>query len=167
MDKIEVDTLVIKDKGIVIKDVNKIDENYFISIKDADRIVPDRLDEDYIDGVITLSIRDEVVMDLTFWDDIQSLWHYFINAFEKVISTGEAAFSFPNQPLPVVFKMKNRERLVLTIEDQKYNIDAHTFLEVMCDEAALFFNTLKKLFPRLHLEYELVINRINAIKAKL
>ncbi len=166
MDKIELNTFIIKDKNYIIKDVNNIDTNYFVSITNIMDIDSKKIKVDHIDGVILMNFNDEIIMDYSYWDDVQDLWHYFINAFEELLFNKETKFSFPSQPLPVSFKIE-KNRLYLRIAEKQINTEAKYFINSMCIEAINFFESLIKLFPRLEFEYSLNVKRISLIIKKI
>ncbi len=98
MESLELSTYIIKDKKYKIRDINHIDTSQFISLDASTLLDPDKMDRDYIDGVLLMQFNGETIMDFTFWDDIEDLWHYFINSFEQLIKQDESSFSFPSQP---------------------------------------------------------------------
>ncbi|GEM_PF-836913 len=166
MENLELTTFILKDKKYRIRDINKIDSSQFIPITDISQLDPEKLDRDYIDGVLLMKFNGETIMDFTFWDDIVDLWHYFINSLEELIIKNESSFSFPSQPLPVSIKIV-KDRIRLVIDDKSINIKAEQFLEVMIQEAITFFTALMSLFPKQEAEYHQTILRIYNIKLSL
>lgn len=166
MENLELTTFIIKDKKYSIRDINKLDSSQFIPITDISLLNPEKLDRDYLDGVLYMKFNGETIMDFTFWDDILDLWHYFINSLEELIIQNESSFSFPSQPLPVSIKIV-KDRIRLVIDDKSINMKAEQFLEVMLQEAITFFTALMSLFPRQEAEYHQTILRIYKIKLSL
>ncbi len=163
MENLELTTFILKEKKYSIRDINKIDTSRFIPIKDISQLDPDKLDRDYIDGVLYMKFNGETIMDFTFWDDIVDLWHYFINSLEEVIKQNESNFSFPSQPLPVSIKIV-KDRIRLKIDGKSINMKADQFLEIMLQEAITFFTAMMSLFPRQEAEFHQTILRIYKIK---
>lgn len=163
MENLELTTFIIKDKKYSIRDTNKIDSSQFIPITDISQLDPEKLDRDYLDGVLYMKFNGETIMDFTFWGDILDLWHYFINSLEELIIQNESSFSFPSQPLPVSIKIV-KDRIRLVIDDKSINMKAEQFLEVMLQEAITFFTALMSLFPKQEAEYHQTILRIYKIK---
>ena len=166
MENLELTTFILKDKKYSIRDINKIDSSQFIPITDISLLDPEKLDRDYLVGVLYMKFNGETIMDFTFWDDILDLWHYFINSLEELIIQNESSFSFPSQPLPVSIKIV-KDRIRLVIDDKSINMKAEQFLEVMLQEAITFFTALMSLFPRQESEYHQTILRIYKIKLSL
>lgn len=166
MENLELTTFIIKDKKYSIRDIKKIDSSQFIPITDISQLDPEKLDRDYLDGVLYMKFNGETIMDFTFWDDILDLWHYFINSLEELIIQNESSFSFPSQPLPVSIKIV-KDRIRLVIDDKSINMKAEQFLEVMLQEAIIFFTALMSLFPRQEAEYHQTILRIYKVKLSL
>lgn len=166
MENLTLTSFIIKDKNYVIKDVNNIDEKYFTPITNTGEINAKKIDSDYIDGVIYLEFNENVIMDYTYWDDINDLWHYLINTFEELCQTNISSFSFPSQPIVVSIKIVN-DRVLMSIGEKQMNINAKYFFSKMLDEAIIFFENLAKIFPRLAFEYNLDIERIEQIKQRL
>lgn len=165
MDNLQIKTYIIKDKNYKITDLNNIDTNYFIEIDDFEKIDPRKLDEDYIDGLIEISISGKKVTDYTYYDDIYDLWSYYIIAFDELIESKRASFSFPDTPIMVALYLEGK-RIAVKIGDEEFNLEAKLFLYKMCNEAKRFFDTLIKLFPNLKFEYEEELERINTISKK-
>ena len=166
MENLELTTYIIKDKKYSIRDINRIDTSQFISISDSSLLDPEKLDRDYMDGVLYMKFNGETVMDFTFWDDIVDLWHYFINSFEELITQDESRFSFPSQPLPVSINII-KDRVQLHIDNKSINMKAKQFLEVMIQEGIKFFTALMTIFPKQEAEYYQTILRIYKIKLNL
>lgn len=162
MDNIVIKSYIAKHKNIVVKNIDNMDTSKFIEITNFQEINPKMIDEDYLYGVMLISVNGMTLMDMTYWDDVQALWHYFINAMEEVEIGQQANFYFPNQPIPVDLK-QNKNRIVLSIDGKSVNIDYNTWLKSMKEAAIAFFTTLSQLFPRLSREYEMVIDRINKL----
>lgn len=166
MESLELSTYIIKDKKYKIRDINHIDTSQFISLDDSALLDPDKMDRHYIDGVLLMKFNGETIMDFTFWDDIEDLWHYFINSFEQLIKQDESSFSFPSQPLPVSIKII-KDRVQLVIGNKSINMKAEQFIDVMLLEAIKFFTTLMLIFPRQEAEYHQTILRIYKIKLSI
>lgn len=160
MDKIVIKSYIAKYKNIVVRDIDNMDTSKFVEITNFQEINPKMIDEDFLYGVMLMSVNGVTLMDMTYWDDVQALWHYFINAMEEVEMEQQANFSFPNQPIPVDLKQR-KNRMVLSVDGKSVNIDYNTWLRSIKEAAIAFFTTLSQLFPRLNREYESVIDRIN------
>ncbi len=166
MESLELSTYILKDKKYKIRDINHIDTSQFISLDDSALLDPEKMDRHYIDGVLLMKFNEETIMDFTFWDDIEDLWHYFINSCEQLIKQDESSFSFPSQPLPVSIKII-KDRIQLVIDNKSINMKAEQFIDVMLQEAIKFFSTLMSIFPRQEAEYHQTILRIYKIKLSI
>lgn len=55
----------------------------------------------YLEGVIIIKSNHQVLIDFDYWDDITTLWHYYLNVLEDCLSTGEGECYFPDQPIEI------------------------------------------------------------------
>lgn len=166
MENLQLKTYIINDKNYKITNLSDIDTNYFIELDDYQKIDPQKIDEDYINGLIEISINGNKVTDFTYYDDIYDLWSYYVTALDELLEKNESSFSYPDMPLNVSLNLQGN-RVVFKIGDREFNLGAKLFLNQMSKEAKRFFHTLIKLFPDLKFEYEEEIDRINSVNKKI
>lgn len=84
--------------------------NYFTSIEENKDIIKKRIlkfspiIEDnviYLEGVIIIKSNNQVQIDFDYWDDITTLWHYYLNVLEDCLTSGEGECYFPAQPIEI------------------------------------------------------------------
>ncbi len=166
MENLQLKTYIIKDKNYKITDLSDIDTSYFIELDEYEKIDPNKIDEDYINGLIEISINGNKITDFTYYDDIYDLWSYYITAFDELLEKNKSSFSYPDMPLIVTLYLQGN-RIVFKIGDKEFNVEAKPFLNQMSNEAKRFFHTLINLFPDLKFEYEEEIDRINSVSKKI
>lgn len=82
---------------VEIKSYIKKDED-FIPVEQFSGPVANR---DYIDGAIEMQVNWVTIFDISLWDNLHELWHYFLEALDESLDGTDAEFSFPDQPLRV------------------------------------------------------------------
>lgn len=142
-----VESYLIKSKQLLIKDLDNIDPEVFVNIKDFKRLDPLLLDFNYLEGAISIKRYNKEVLGFRYWDLVDQLWEYFVDAIDRVCSDGTAQFSFPDQPLLVQIK-KEYSLLKLHIGDVLHLFDLKLFLDTMLSAAIVFFTNLKELSPK-------------------
>lgn len=165
--KIRVNSYIISSKNYRAPKPGVEDEEFFIDIKNWEQLEPRKLDPNRVFGAITLIINGMALTDLTYWDEVDCLWHYFIMAFAEFERTGKSSFSFPNQPLPVALTTKNEHYVRVSIEDKSVSVNKVEFMEAMYKNALDLFETLQKLFPRLTHNHDHIIGEINKQRKQL
>lgn len=129
--------------------------NYFMSIlENKDRIKKEiakssPIIEDqviYLDGAICTKSNNQILIGFDYWDDLTTLWHYYLNVLEDCLTTGEGKCYFPNQPIEIkminlqddisfqvgeITKILNKKRFVqqLLSGARKYYTFTETVLE--------------------------------------
>lgn len=146
-----------------IKDLNKINQTKFISIKNDDVLIKHHLDYDYLNGAICIEYQNKNILGFRYWDLIDQLWFYFLNTLNYLKTHSSSEFYFPDQPIKVILQKKN-SRLILTVDDDRINVDFIEFMQAFLSAALEFYNGLLKIFPKKQEDIYYNINFIDEIK---
>lgn len=96
----DVKSYIKKDK--VITSLDQIEHEfseYFHPFDDAE-YVKHIIDYDYLEGAIIIKCDENTIMGFQYWDIMDQLWSYFVNAVEELVQGADsAAFYFPDQPI--------------------------------------------------------------------
>lgn len=118
-------------------------DNLFISIqeyKNNEKRMKKILSNDYINGYIDLEIDGKQVLNEKYWDNINCLWSYIIDALYQLLLNKEkkVSFTFPDQPLVVEFELDN-SFILLHVDNKVYSSVASEFINSCLCEARNFF----------------------------
>ena len=153
MNIIEFDSYLLINK-LPNKPVSKIElPNYFKSIsEDLDRIKKDiakfsPIIEDqviYLDGAIRIKFNNQILIDFDYWDDITTLWHFYLNVLADCLTTGEGECYFPNQSITI--KMINLQNdISFQVGEITKVINKKVFVQQLLSGAQKYYNFTKTL----------------------
>ncbi|WP_020224856.1 hypothetical protein [Holdemania massiliensis] len=142
---IKVETYIKKEKVITsLSNVNENYEEYFIKCEDENCLQYIK-DFDYIEGAIIIYNDDEVLLSFQYWDIVDQLWSYILEAFNNIASGSKnEKILFPDQPIEVYFKIISDDFLMVSIKKNKYQICRKEFFDAMLENAKSFFGILNK-----------------------
>ena len=149
-----------------LQDINQRAEEYFISINDKESIIKikDKIDPNYIEGVLYLEYYGVVLMDFTYWDLIDQLWIYITDLIENCIEYGESETFFPDQSIRMSLKLINEKLVSFSIGSNKLvkrTLPKNELFKALLDSGELFFT---KLQDYMGLDYKREISKIKNIK---
>ena len=101
----------------------------------------------YIEGAILIRNYSEEIMGFKQWDLIDHLWSYMIDAIDELIcGKQEISFMFPDQPLKMTLstERKNKNRLLITIGENKYTVEKAEFILELLFAASKFYEYLEQ-----------------------
>lgn len=167
MNIIEFDSYLLINK-LPNKPVSKVElSNYFKSTsEDLDKIKKDiakfsPIIEDqviYLDGAIRIKSNNQILIDFDYWDDITTLWHYYLNVLEDCLTTGEGECYFPNQPIEI--KMINLQNdISFQVGEIAKVLNKKIFVQQILSGARKYFN-----FTKTVLETDVEIELYNQIQ---
>ncbi|MEG2909806.1 MAG: hypothetical protein RR945_11325 [Erysipelotrichaceae bacterium] len=128
----------------------------FIAIREKNNEVCEILKKEYINGYISLKTNGKEMLGVKYWDDINCLWMYFVNALEDIIlnKLDISEFYFPDQPVKVII-LNMGLYLELFIDDIKYNLNKEDFINAIRLGAQEFFETHLELTGNDKFKYQL------------
>lgn len=161
---LRIESYIIKNKTFLINDLDKIDDNLFVNIKDLKTLDKSKLDYDYINGAINIVYKDKILLSFREWDLVDQLWYYFIEALIKLKTEKEVEFSFPDQPMLVKIEKKGIDYLIVNVNNKVININYYDFITNMYTSAKLFFDNLLILFPENIYDIQLSFDKVDELK---
>lgn len=166
---IDVKSYIKNDK--VITSLDNIENEYFEYFNSFDDIgcLKYIKDFDYLEGAIIIRYGGNNIIGFKYWDLIDQLWSYFLNAIEELVEgVDSVAFYFPDQPIEMKLKLISPERILLSILNEKINLPKNELLLSLLKGAKHFFEILKKCSDDYLIEQSNIeINRIEKISSIL
>jgi hypothetical protein len=155
-----------------LDDINNKWEDYFIEIKQKDKIthMVNRFDLNYLAGAIYLKYGDEVIFDFKLWDYVDQLWAYIINLVEDFILKGSAETFFPDQPVKMVLKVMSDDYVLFILESSTkhtWAVPKQQFLSTLLDSSEYFFGKLTEYLGLGDNQYCNELNKIKELKRKI
>lgn len=136
----------IKRKGIIksLENINEKKSQYFVDFDNEECL--DYIDDfDYIEGAIIICSEGEYILDFRYWDLVDQLWVYLIDAiYEMLNEKKETKFYFPDQSLEFKMKEISEYTILLSVRETKYVVNKMDFLTSLLDNAEKFFLILSK-----------------------
>ncbi|MDR2906076.1 MAG: hypothetical protein LBU73_08995 [Helicobacteraceae bacterium] len=161
---INIESYIIKDKKIKIADIDNIDKDLFVNVKDYKLLNAKNLDYDYLEGSIVVNYNGQEYLELKDWDLIEQLWGYFVIAIKDLKQKDTVAFQFPDCPFAISIEKKRHNRLIVLFHDKRMNIDLAEFVFGILNAAESFYENLKQLFVAREWEINEEIENIQNIK---
>ncbi|MEI4803816.1 hypothetical protein WAZ07_21775 [Bacillus sp. FJAT-51639] len=156
---------------VIIRDLNKGLENYFIHICKTDEMnrIKKDIDLDYLEGVIYLKYFDNIIMDFRYWDLVDQLWAYILDMIEEFLVNGTAETYFPDQPILLSFKSISKDYMLLSIDGnvkKSWTLPKQEFLNTLIVSAEEFFTEMTKIFSS-DVQYGLEFEKIKRLKTSI
>lgn len=161
---LSIESYIIKNKAFVISDIDKINTDLFVNIKDFTELDKTKLDYDYISGAIVLIYNEKHLLGFKEWDLVDQLWYYFIDALIKLKTENNVEFTFPDQPLPVKIEKKGSDYLIINVDNNTVTINYVDFITNMYKSARVFFDNLLKIFPENKFHIQLSIDKVDELQ---
>jgi len=161
---LHIESYIIRTKKFSIRDINNIDEDLFVDVKNIQSLDASALDYDYLHGAICIVYKDKVVLGFKHWDLVDQLWYYFIDALIQLKSDSKSEFTFPDQPLLVSIEKKGLDYLTIRIQDSIVHVPSMDFIASMYESAKTFFDCLLLLFPEKSSDIQISIDQVAALK---
>ncbi len=161
----------IKKPEVIIKDLNKNVENYFINVCETNELIKIKkdIDLDYLEGVVYLEYFDNIIMDFKYWDLVDQLWAYILDMIEAFLSNGIAETTFPDQPVLLSFKNISNEYILVSIDEnikKTWTLPKQELLTTLIFAAEDFFKQITKIFPSTA-QYDLEFEKIKKLKINI
>jgi hypothetical protein len=159
----------------IINNLKKVQQNplaYFIDIDNEKEIVKikKQFDLDYLEGAIYIAFNDQVIIDYTMWDLVDTLWAYFLILIKDIIEKNKAEIYFPDQAIKI--KMQTDKNFIifsLTIpnnEDRRWVLPIDLFLKALLDGAQYFFEKMILLFEENQEDYLDELKKVQILRKK-
>ncbi|WP_342558984.1 hypothetical protein [Metasolibacillus sp. FSL K6-0083] len=115
-----------------------------------------------IEGSLTFTMWNKEIGGIPLFDDLASLYAYYLNAIEEFMAEGVARFYYPSQPIEVCLEEGKNGNTKISIDNQNLNMNTNQLLNLILASAASFFELLVK---ELNLDkYEYEVKQIEHIK---
>lgn len=122
-------------------------------------------DEDYIEGALEIQVNKKIVIPRKYWDYIDQLWSYFVNALIG-IHEGQDSFeiSYPDQPIIIcITRLSGKSAKILFkggLDKIEEEVDWELLVESIIISGLSFFEKMKELNPGKAEVYQCEINRL-------
>lgn len=134
----------IKKEGI-ISSLDNINENYstYFCLFDSESCLKYIKDYNYIEGCIIIIYYGEYILDFKYWDIVEDLWCYIIDAIDEIMNGKQTAkFLFPDQPVEVQLQCISKDQILIKTEKTTHVICKSEFIDEMLNGAEKFFCVL-------------------------
>ncbi|GEM_PF-2837393 len=118
-----------------------------------------------IEGSVVFSNHGFCIGDLPIFDDLPTLYAYYLNAIEDYIDNGTAQFYYPSQPIKVRMENVKQGCICLSIGSEKLVFVEAELMKKILMLAEGFFETLVKELNLRKYKYEM--DQIEKIKNRI
>ncbi|MYL56185.1 hypothetical protein GLW20_01540 [Virgibacillus halodenitrificans] len=118
-----------------------------------------------IEGSIVFTSNYKEIGNIPIFDDLPSLYCYYLNAVEEYLDNGEATFYYPSQPIEVSIKKDTGQQTKITIDENSLKVNEHSLLKGLLNNSQHFFEILLNQLKLSKYKYEL--NQIESIKKRI
>lgn len=134
----------IKKEGIITS-LNNINKNYlnYFCLFDSERCLKYIKDYNYIEGCIIIIYYGEYILDFKYWDIVEDLWCYIIDAIDEIMNGKQITkFLFPDQPVEVQIQCVSKDQILIKIGKTTHVICKSEFIDEILNGAEKFFSIL-------------------------
>lgn len=118
-----------------------------------------------LDGSLIFNEGNKEIGGIPLFDDLASLYAYYLNAVEEFMTEEVVDFYYPSQPIEVRLQKVNGNKTKISVDSQSLVIDTELLLNSILSNSESFF---KLLVNELKLgKYAYEIKQIENIKEKL
>lgn len=123
----------------------------------------------YIEGAIIINYNGNNIMGFKYWDLIDQLWVYFLDAIDELIKgVNTVTFYFPDQPIEITMQMISSKQILLSLANERFCLPKKELLFSLLQGAKNFFEILKNCSDNYLIEQSNIeINRIKEILSRL
>lgn len=108
----------------------------------------------YINGSIRIVYQYKVFVSEQYWDEVDTLWVYYLDLIERYLVHQQASTSFPESSTPISIK-KVYQHLHFSVNHRKIVLDEDEFLTEMLNGAKHFFCFVYTATGDLHMKMRL------------
>lgn len=170
---LQIETYILKKPVYDIADLEKDPYSYLIHLQhkkvEATELLREKVENPFnrainIEGAIYICYKGREVSPLIYWDEVDSLWAYYLNLIEEYLENGNATCYFPGQPIPIILK-KAGNKMLFSVNNVEILVEERYFLSILLNKAQEFFEFLSGI--SLNNYYENEISQIKSILAKI
>lgn len=170
---LQIETYILKKPVYDIADLEKDPYSYLIHLQhekvEAIELLRGKVENPFnraidIEGSIYICYKGREVSPLIYWDEVDSLWAYYLNLIEEYLENGYATCYFPGQPIPIILK-KGSNNMLFSVNNVEILVEERYFLSKLLNKAQEFFDFLSNI--SLNNFYENEISQIKSILAKI
>lgn len=118
-----------------------------------------------IEGSLVFKVGKKEIGGIPLFDDLATLYSYYLNAIEDFLKEEAGGFYYPSQPVKVYLEKINSSEMKISIDNQSLIANTSLLLNLILNSSESFFNVL---VTQLKLEkYQYEIQQIKDLKDKL
>ena len=111
-------------------------------------------DYDYTEGAIIVNYNGMDILGFRYWDLIDQLWSYIIDAIEQIAGfKAEVHFYLPDQPVRIDLKLISKDYVLLFIENEKQIFNKSELLLSLLKAAKDFWEIMKNCYDENLIEH--------------
>ncbi len=126
-------------------------------------------DPRHVEGALTLSIGNVVVLDTTTWDYIDQLWAYIGDMVSSLGDRNEVTTYFPDQPVKLTFRRQANGRVLVSVEmssgSRVVNVGEKELVSELQSKGSEFFAKMSELLPENRNGYDNAVARLMSYRA--
>lgn len=103
-----------------------------------------KIQDDYLEGAISISYFGKELMGTHYHDCIIPLWIYLLNGLEEYHAHGIAEIWFPDTAVSITINDLKNDFLLFKIDGEGVRLPASEFLQTLLQEAKRFFEVLER-----------------------
>jgi hypothetical protein len=115
-----------------------------------------------VEGSIVFTSNYKEIGNIPIFDDLPSLYSYYLNAIEEYLDNGVGTFYYPSQPIEVVLKKEVGKKTKLTIDGDSLVVNEQVLIDGLINNSQQFFDILLNQLKLKNYKHELT--QIEAIK---
>lgn len=118
-----------------------------------------------LDGSVIFNVGNKEIGGIPLFDDLASLYAYYLNAVEEFMTEEVVNFYYPSQPIEVRLEKVSSDETKISIDDKNLVVSTDLLLNSILSNSESFF---KLLVNELKLgKYQYEVKQIENIKGKL
>ncbi len=118
-----------------------------------------------LEGSVIFSSNNKEIGQIPLFDDLPTIYSYYLNAIEEYMEHGVANFYYPSQPIEVRIEKQNARQAKINIDEDSLVVNEQIFLESFINNSQNFFGILANQLKLKNYQHELA--QIENIKKRL
>ena len=95
-----------------------------------------------IDGGVIIQINYQEITLIEQWDDLPTLWSYYLNVIEEYLENGEGEYYFPSQPIQIKLSSASKGKIRFSVDKRTIEFTSTHFFTSMIQQAETFFEMI-------------------------
>jgi hypothetical protein len=129
-------------------------------------------DPEYIEGAIVIRDGKSELLNEEYWDDINYLWPYIANGFQKLVDGEDFVTGFPDQPMKLEIKRGSSGMMDLRVFSggrtlSSLRTPARPFMLALVKAARAFFSTMNTVAPEVDIAFDHYMSIISSAETKI